>query len=118
MLYRRIILLLCLGLFFSKANLAQKRNDIWCFGDSVGIDFNNLSNPVPITTSLDTRGSCVSIADSNGMLLFYGDTRATFPGATTRVWNRNNQLMQSGDSIIGEGWYNELIILPAPGSPN
>ena len=96
---------------------AQKQNSIWCFGDSAGIDFNDPVNPVPIITSLDTRGSCASIADSLGQLLFYANTRATLPGKTTRIWNKNHQLMENGDSIMGRGWYNELIIIPYPGSP-
>lgn len=95
---------------------AQKENNIWCFGDSAGIDFNDLANPITFATSLDTRGSCVSIADSTGRLLFYANTRATIPGNTTRVWNSTNQLMENGDSIVGSGWYNELIIVPFPGS--
>ncbi len=102
-------------LIFSSVN-AQKENNIWCFGDSAGIDFNDPTNPVTFTTSLDTRGSCVSIADSMGQLLFYANTRATLPGNTTRIWNKYNQLMDNGDSIVGSGWYNELIIIPFPGS--
>jgi hypothetical protein len=31
---------------------AQNRNSIWCFGDSAGINFSNINNPVPITTSM------------------------------------------------------------------
>ncbi|MEO5569671.1 MAG: T9SS type A sorting domain-containing protein [Bacteroidia bacterium] len=95
---------------------AQKRNYIWCFGDSSGIDFNNLNNPVPINTSFDTRGSCVSIADSSGQILFYANTRATLAGNTTLVWNKNNFIMQNGDSIVGRGWYNELVIISDPGN--
>ena len=97
---------------------SQKQNNIWCLGDSAGIDFNNLLNPVTFSSVLDTRGSCVSIADTNGQLLFYANTRATIPGKTTLVWNKNNQLMEGGDSIFGEGWYNELLILPFPGNVN
>ncbi|MEO8148680.1 MAG: T9SS type A sorting domain-containing protein [Bacteroidia bacterium] len=96
--------------------LSQSSNLIWCFGDSAGINFSNSSNPVPFSTSLDTRGSCASIADSIGNLLFYANTRATLSGNTTVVWNRTHNLMQNGDSIIGRGWYKELLISPQPGS--
>lgn len=110
--------LLNLAIIFSALNLfSQNRNNIWCFGDSAGIDFNQ-SPPVPIVTSLDTRGSCVSIADSVGGLLFYANTRATLIGNTTRIWSKNNLLMQNGDSVVGRGWYNELIIIPMPDNPN
>jgi hypothetical protein len=91
----------------------QNRNNIWCFGDSAGIDFNQ-TVPAPISTSLDTRGSCGSIADSSGNLLFYANTRSGFGLKSTRVWNKNHDLMQNGDSIIGQGWYNELMIIPLP----
>src|SRR5215216_1283827 len=94
---------------FSFSSFSQSRNNIWCFGDSAGIDFSNLNNPVPIFTSLDTRGSSASISDSLGNLLFYANTRATIAGNTTLVWNMQNQLMENGDSIVGEGWYKELI---------
>jgi hypothetical protein len=96
--------------------IAQYQNNIWCFGDSAGIDFSNSTNPVAIGTSLDTRGSCVSISDSVGQLLFYASTRADGGIYKTQVWNFQNQLIDNGDSIVGEGWYNELIILPIPGS--
>ncbi|MEO8085848.1 MAG: T9SS type A sorting domain-containing protein [Bacteroidota bacterium] len=95
---------------------AQQRNSIWCFGDSAGIDFTNIQNPLPISSSLDTRGSSVSIADSTGALLFYANTRANTGAFTTLVWNKNNQQMQNGDSIVGDAWYNELVIVPAPGT--
>ena len=103
---------------FSFLNLySQKRNNIWCFGDSTGIDFNQTPS-VPIVTSLDTRGSCVSVADSMGSLLFYANTRAGLIGNTTRVWSKKKQIKQKGDSIVGRGWYNELISIPMPDSPN
>src|SRR5215831_5534683 len=76
--------------FYSQSQL---QNAIWCFGDSAGIDFRNINNPIPISTSLDTRGSCVSISDSLGNLLFYANTRAAMAGNTTLVWNKLNQIM-------------------------
>ena len=111
-----ILLLLVITFSFVKA---QYRNSIWCFGDSAGIDFRNLSMPVPISTSLDTRGSCVSISDSLGNLLFYGNTRANGSIAQTGIiYNRNHDIMQNGDSIAGEGWYHELLIIPFPNDLN
>ena len=98
---------------------AQNRNSIWCFGDSAGIDFRNVSIPVPISTSLDSRGSCVSISDSIGNLLFYANTRANGSISQTGiVYNKNHEIMQNGDSIAGEGWYHELLIIPFPSDLN
>jgi len=94
----------------------QGRNSVWVFGDSAGIDFSNLANPVPIATGMDGRGSCVSISDSTGNLLFYAFSRAISSHITTRVYNKNHQLMQNGDSIIGAAWYNELVFINYPNS--
>lgn len=116
----RLLLLLSLTFVFCKG---QKRNSIWCFGDSTGIDFNNLSNPTPFQTGMDGRGSCVSIADTNGQLQFYAQTFYKvlwYQGydVLTAVFNKNHSLMDSGDSIIGDGWYRELVIIPDPASAN
>ena len=105
-----------LFLFLSSSTIAQNQNSLWCFGDSAGINFSDTSNLITFSSALDSRGSCVSIADSTGQLLFYANTRARLAGPTTLVWNNTNQLMEGGDSIIGEAWYNELIIIPYPGS--
>ena len=110
--------LLFLFLFFQvHSGFSQNKNTIWCFGDSAGINFNDPLNPLPISTSLDTRGSCVSIADSTGNLLFYADTRSNIVVYTTQIWNAANDLIENGDSIIGGNWYNDLIIIPKPDMP-
>lgn len=109
------IFIFCFALINNSA-ISQNQNSLWCFGDSAGINFSDTANLATFSTALDTRGSCVSIADSTGQLLFYANTRATLSGYTTRVWNKMNQLMDGGDTIIGRGWYNELIIIPFPGS--
>src|SRR6187399_502880 len=81
------LLTVILAILFGINNLySQNQNSIWCFGDSAGMDFRT-SPPQTFSTSLDTRGSCVSIADSLGDLLFYANTRATLPGNTTLVWS-------------------------------
>jgi hypothetical protein len=110
--------LLFFFLLFSVVALGQNRNSIWCFGDSAGIDFRDTANVVPIFTGMDGRGSCVSIADSLGNLLFYANTRGGMAVNSTLVWNKNNQVMENGDSIVGQAWYNELVIVPMPDNPN
>ncbi len=102
--------------FISQVNcFAQGRNNIWCFGDSAGIDFNQ-SPPVPIVSSVRSRGSCVSISDSIGNLLFYANDRVGNGNNSTIVWNSMHSMMQNGDTLQGEGVYNELVIIPKPGS--
>jgi len=96
---------------------AQNRNLIWCFGDSAGIDFSNLSNPSPINTGMDARGSCTSIADSSGNLQFYASTSDPLTSQFfefTLIRNSLHQVMVNGDSIIGDGWYQELVITDKP----
>lgn len=111
------ITLLYLIIFLSPvAVFAQQQNFNWCFGDSSGIDFNILTNPQSFNSGLRTRGSCASISDSSGNLLMYAFTRATVPGNTTKVFNNQHQLIQNGDTIVGSGWYHEIVIVPNPKS--
>ncbi|MEO5569798.1 MAG: T9SS type A sorting domain-containing protein [Bacteroidia bacterium] len=100
-------------------SVGQNRNSIWCFGDSAGIDFNNINNPVPIISGMDSRGSCASTADANGNLLFYSATMPYFgPNSfySTKVFNSTHSIMAGADSITGEAWYSELALFPKPGS--
>ncbi len=103
-------------LFLTSYSFAQNQNNIWCFGDSAGIDFNT-SSPASFNSIVRARGSCTSVADSSGSLLFYAFTNATF-NYSTIVANNLHQIMQNGDTIVGESWANELTILPKPNSNN
>jgi hypothetical protein len=91
---------------------------VWCFGDSSGIDFNNLSTPQAIHSKAKSRGTCASIADSTGNLLFYTSYNTElFMGGNTlngEVYNANHNLMVNGDSIFYTGWYQEAVIIPFP----
>ncbi len=111
---------LIMFLLFANSANCQNQNSIWCFSDSAGIDFTNINTPVSINTGMDGRGSCASIADSAGNLLFYAFTRAaTWLGNFTgQVFNSQHQIMQNGDTVQGEAWYNELTIIPKPNSNN
>lgn len=97
---------------------AQGRNSVWCFGDSAGIDFINVGNPLPIHSASKSRGSCTSICDSAGSLLFYAayNTQVLWGGslANGEVYNRTHQLMQNGDLIYYQSWYQEAMIIPFP----
>ena len=93
---------------------AQKRGAVWCFGDSALIDFSDTANIITGNSIVKSRGSCVSISDTSGQLLAYAFTRAGVAGNTTRIYNFNHLKVQGGDSIVGEGWYHELVIIPFP----
>lgn len=116
------LVLLVFVLFISVHLVAQKQNNIWCFGDSAGIDFNNINNPQPYSSVIRSKGSCVSICDTSGNLICYAATSVPHitPADTfnVKVFNRNNQLLINGDSIIGLAWYYELVLLPSPGQSN
>ncbi|MBL7914626.1 MAG: T9SS type A sorting domain-containing protein [Bacteroidia bacterium] len=100
---------------------AQKRGAVWCFGDSALVDFSDTSNILTGTSAVKSRGSCTSISDSSGALLFYVayDPTVTIGGTDpVKVYGQNNLVIDNGDSIKGGGWYHELISLPFPGSDN
>jgi hypothetical protein len=114
--FMKKILIILMLFVFSGSCIAQKRNAVWCFGDSAGIDFSNLGLPQVFSSSLDTRGSCASIADTSGQLLFYAETNGNLSSNSTQVYSSIGQKMQNGDSILGQLWYHELLILPFPGN--
>ncbi|MBL0341589.1 MAG: hypothetical protein IPP71_11990 [Bacteroidetes bacterium] len=94
-----LILGLSLLSFYSFICNAQNRGNIWCFGDSAGIDFNN--GAVPINSSLNTRGSCVSYCDTSGQLILYASTGwadifTIFP-FSTQIFNSSDSLVLNGD---------------------
>jgi hypothetical protein len=95
---------------------AQNRNSIWCFGDSAAIDFSS-GIATPISSGMDGRGSCASIANESGNLLFYAATMPVYSSVlaySTFVFDQNHNVMLNGDSIFGQAWYQELVIVPNP----
>ncbi|MBL7913433.1 MAG: T9SS type A sorting domain-containing protein [Bacteroidia bacterium] len=95
---------------------AQKRGSVWCFGDSAKVNFSDTSNIITGHSSVKSRGSCVSISDTMGNLELYAYTRAGVNGNTSLLKNATDSLLINGDSIVGEGWYRELVLLPYPGN--
>ena len=66
---KKILLFLLLATpFYSQSQFTDR---YWTFGDSAAIDFRNLNVPVPAQSVLRARGTCASICDSAGNLLFY-----------------------------------------------
>lgn len=116
----KIVLLFHL-LLISNANAQYSNN--WCFGDSAGINFNN-TPPTTFTSAVKSRGSCASISDSLGNLLFYYsyDPTAILTGQNPfnggEVYTSTHQLMQNGDLLVSGAWYNEGLIIPKPLDPN
>lgn len=86
-------LLLLTGTFCS---YGQKENNIFFFGNGLGMDFSN-GTPQIIQGSLRSLEGAASICDDNGNLLFYTD------GNT--VYDRNHNIMSNGTGILGGGAY-------------
>ncbi|CAN5382678.1 hypothetical protein BH11BAC2_BH11BAC2_23820 [soil metagenome] len=121
----KIIIISILFALSYTVGLTQNTDRFWAFGDSAAIDFSNLNNPVPSYSILRSRGTCASICDSAGNLLFYcGTPNVPMWLAPNNVdilgyiINKNHQIMDNGDSLIGELWYQEMIIIPNPGNAN
>src|SRR5687767_6230584 len=118
MIVRNTLLAIVLHIFAQFECLSQFKNSNWCFGDSAGINFTDPQNPIVYKTSVNSRGSCVSISDAIDSLLFYANTGAGLGIQKTLVFNRMHQLMVNGDNVIGLGWNHELLIIPKPDEPN
>ena len=118
---KKLILLFSFTFCVGHSIAQNNRGNIWTFGDSAGIDFTSINNPTPIFSSTDSRGSCVSISDSLGNLLFYANTfydslwQLGYNNLTV-IYNKIGHVMDGGDSIVGKGWYHELVIIPFPDS--
>ena len=93
-------------------SFGQGEHNIWYFGDKAGIDFNT-SPPIPLTDGkVSSIENSATISDSDGNLLFYSGGDSTTYNHI-KVWDRNHNLMQNGDSIIGNPSETQgLLILP------
>ena len=121
----RFILLFCFCLPFSL--LAQKEDYVWCFGDSLGLDFNRLAQVKLIKSSVSMEDilypeismeACASVSDKNGQLLFYLDaldtkiSRQDYHGYGC-LRDKNHQKIESSDSIkVDYSSTNGAMILP------
>jgi hypothetical protein len=125
---RAVRFLLVLVLLIAAGNVSAQFTDrFWAFGDSAAINFKNLNNPIPDSSILRVRGTCVSICDSLGDLIFYGGTpnqtifRPPSPPYTYDwgfLLNKNHNIIVNGDSLKALEWYNEMTIVPNPANIN
>ncbi len=106
-----------------QTELVAQRGNIWCFGDSSGINFNSIP-PTTLISSVKSRGSCSSISNSLGQLLFYYcyDPNSILTGQNPYnnggIYSKDHQIMQNGDTIITGAWYSEGVIIPNPNAFN
>ena len=113
----------CILMLIQSVALAQYTNSSWVFGDSCGFKFNSQGIDSTFITSVNARGTCASISDTAGNLLFYASSPDyniwnSFNYERGAVYNKNHSVMQNGLYIKTSAWYHEMVILPDPGLPN
>lgn len=116
-LHKKNILCLLLLLIDMGSNsfVCQAQQDnIWMFGQHMGIDFNS-GTPVPIySATTSTTGEYASVCSRHGQLLFYTN------GST--VWGYNHLPMANGLDLTGLGTSDigrdGVLIAPYPGVPD
>ncbi|MBK9636486.1 MAG: T9SS type A sorting domain-containing protein [Bacteroidetes bacterium] len=104
-------------LLFTRLCHAQKfKGNVWCFGDSSGIDWSVPSNPATFISMNKGRSGTASLCDSANNLLLYSGY--VFNGLTSQLrynaYNRFHKLVENGDSIFGEDWYHSALFIPKP----
>ncbi len=108
-------------LFLSYCSFGQRGN-VWVFGDSSLIDFNNPINPTIGRSPIKSRGTAANICDFSGKLLFstsYNPDIFQPSGIQAgEVYDSLNNLMQNGDDLKYGGWYYEAVIIPNPSDSN
>ena len=111
-------------IFFFSTHIihGQYNSENWTFGDSCGVKFSAIGIDSFYTSSVTSRGTCFTVSDSLGELLFYGSSARknlwlTGYGAVGVIHNKNHQIMQNGDSLKSSNWYRELQCIPNPGHP-
>ncbi len=110
-------LFLFLFLLTNTVTIAQFTDRVWCFGDSVKMEFASGGVVVNNTSGMFSIKPAGSICDSTGNLLFYIGTYSSNPSVSSSysgaVWDGNDQILASGDSIkIADQGSDGLIILP------
>ena len=95
-------------MFLSTLSHSQNENNIWYFGQTCGLDFNNQPPTLLFNSSMTEAYNYANISDSLGNLLCYTN------GFT--VWNKNHQIMEDGSINTGFTNVSDIIIVPFPGN--
>jgi hypothetical protein len=97
--------------------VVAQRDAYWHFGDSVVLRWDTSGPVVQPKSAMAAWEPSASISDTAGNLLFYTNGN--------RIWNRNDQPMPNGDSVIPAPDYDPFysntqgtLILPFPDHPN
>jgi hypothetical protein len=105
----KYVLVIILQLIMVQSLFSQHQADNWIFAQWAGLKFNS-GQPVaylPVGTG-DSFGNGTIMSDSLGNLLFFSNG--------DRVWNKNGEIMENGDSLLpGVCWDQSAISFPRPG---
>jgi Secretion system C-terminal sorting domain len=114
---RALLIYICTLYCFSISN-AQNRSNIWLFGDSVKVAFNNQINPIASSGYNHSSEACASISDSSGqLLLFSGSKIWSCCFFETTIFNRQGLLLQNSANVFGNiSVTNGQLFVPVPGS--
>ena len=92
---------------------AQLQNANWCFGNQTGLNFNDGTQPVTVSTNslMSTDGGAASVSDGSGNLLFYTNG--------INVWDNTHTIMPDGSGLLGSATVSQsAIIVPDPNDIN
>ncbi|MBK7886296.1 MAG: T9SS type A sorting domain-containing protein [Bacteroidetes bacterium] len=93
--------------------LAQKyKGDIWCFGDSVGIDWSSPTSPTFFMTANKGRSGTATLSDSTNALKFYAAYNKSINQIRYVFYNKYHKMMSNGDTIFGDDGYHSIITIP------
>lgn len=110
---KNILAFLTFLLFNFWGAFAQKENNVWTFGNQLGLDFNS-SSPTVFRSRLFAKEGCASFCDpATGKLLFYSDGE--------KVWDSTHTVMPNGSGILGpvdKSSTQGVAIAPVFGHPN
>jgi len=80
---------------------------VWYFGNNSGLDFSNNNPQILFEPEYRAEAGCASICNNDGNLLFYTNGN--------KVWNKNHEIMENGDSLNGSQLVNQnSVIVPLP----
>lgn len=114
-----VFILLTFLSFCTLKSEAQKEGNVWCFPDSLRMDFNGIATPVVSTSGVGKTGAgfpyenLSTIADSAGSLICYS-MASDYSFSALTVFDKSHSKMPNGSGLHGHP-YEVSIMLPFPG---
>jgi gliding motility-associated-like protein len=106
----KIFLFLISLIAFQNKATCQNQNNIWYFGDFAGLDFNTTPSTPLLNGALKNDEAVSSVSDLKGDILFYSNG--------IKIWNKEHNLMENGEGLLGTSSSSQMLIVPKPGNCN